>query len=96
MMSPMKKKKFDKEAYFKKVVAKERRTTIVFWIILFLVIWFIVGPISLSVQKKGFNFIKGTIGSSEAEDYCADSWKVKSAKTDFAAKKAFDSCVKNY
>ena len=43
-----------------------------------------------------FNFIKGTIGSSEAEDYCADSWKVKSAKTDFAAKKAFDSCVKNY
>ena len=95
----MKKKKFDKEAYFKKVVAKENQktgTAIVFWIILFLVIWFIVGPISLSVQKKGFNFIKGTIGSSEAEDYCADSWKVKSAKTDFAAKKAFDSCVKNY
>ena len=95
----MKKKKFDKEAYFKKVVSKENQktgTAILFWIILFLVVWFIIGPISLSVQKKGFGLIKGIFTSSEAEDYCANSWNVKSAKTDYAAKKAFKSCMKNY
>ena len=58
--------------------------------------FWIVSSISLSVQKKGFSLIKGVFSSSEAEDYCADSWKVKSAKTDYAAKKAFKSCVKNY
>ena len=65
-------------------------------IILFLVVWFIIGPISLSVQKKGFGLIKGIFTISEAEEYCANSWNVKSAKTDYAAKKAFKSCMKNY
>ena len=50
--------------------------------------------IAFSIVPKVFNFVTG--GSSDAKDYCADSWKVKSAKTDYAAKKAYKACIKNY
>ena len=54
----------------------------------------ILGLIAYNIVPKVFNFVTG--GSSDAKAYCADSWKVKSAKTDYAAKKAYKACIKNY
>ena len=35
-------------------------------------------------------------GSSKAKAYCGQHYKVLEAKTDYAAKKAFKACLKNY
>lgn len=49
------------------------------------IFWFQIVP---SIKDSFFN--------SDAKDYCSTSREVTSAKTDYAAKKAYKNCLKNY
>ena len=90
----MKKKKFDKEEYFKKVDAKQKAekaggfiAVVIIFIILAVVMGFIMDGCSMVVKK---------VTNSDAKDYCSTTYKVKSAKTEYAAKLAYKECMRNY
>ena len=59
--------------------------------------WFAVVSVGLiiyfTVIKPSLN---NTFFNSDAKDYCSTSREVTSAKTDYAAKKAYKACIKNY
>ena len=96
-MKPMKKKKFDKEEYFKKVDEKKSRESgekaggiiavVIIFIVLSVVMGFIMDGCSMVVKK---------VTNSDAKDYCSTTYKVKSAKTEYAAKLAYKECMRNY
>ena len=51
----------------------------------------------LALLYKGGSVVIGYFGdSSKAKAYCGQHYKVLEAKTDYAAKKAFKACLKNY
>ena len=60
-------------------------------------VFIIVGIIIYSFASSGFKSVTGYFGgSSKAKAYCGQHYKVLEAKTDYAAKKAFKACLKNY
>jgi len=60
-----------------------------------LVIVFVISVLAL--LYKGGSVVIGYFGdSSKAKAYCGQHYKVLEAKTDYAAKKAFKACLKNY
>ena len=58
--------------------------------------WFAVFTVGLIFWFKVVPSIKDTVFNSDAKEYCSTSHKVTSAKTDYAAKKAYKACLKNY
>ena len=58
--------------------------------------WFAVVTVGLIFWFKVVPSIKDTVFNSDAKDYCSTLPKVTSAKTDYAAKKAYKTCLKNY
>ena len=58
--------------------------------------WFVVVIFGLIFWFKFVPSIKDMVFNSDAKDYCSTSYKVTSAKTDYAAKKAYKACLKNY
>ena len=58
--------------------------------------WFAVVTVGLIFWLMVVPSIKDSVFNSDAKDYCSRSHKVKSAKTDYASKKAYKACLKNY
>ncbi len=88
MLSIMNKKKQDQK--------KLQEQFEVFWTWVFIIVIFVVvGWIGSTIFGGIFGFAKGLF-SSEAKDFCSTAYEVTSAKTDYAAKQAFKTCVKNY
>ena len=64
------------------------------WIVVVFLIIVFFGTINF-IQEKGSGIIE-KIFKSEAKEYCSSSYQVRSAKTDYAAKKAYKACLKKY
>lgn len=61
-----------------------------------LLAWFAVVIFTLIFWFQIVPSIKDSVFNSDAKDYCSTSREVTSAKTDYAAKKAYKNCLKNY
>jgi hypothetical protein len=62
-----------------------------------MILGFILIICVIALIYKGGSVVVGYFGdSSNAKTHCGQYYKVLEAKTDYAAKKAFKACLKNY